>query len=226
MSWSNALPRQPTERCLSEAPADPAARLSQGRPGILFVLSGPSGVGKDAVIGHLKEHKVPLHYTVTCTTRSVRPGEVQGVHYHFVSAACFADMKSHGDLLEFARVHGNEYGTPLAQVRDALASGKDVLLKIDVQGAAQVKQRAPNAVFIFLAPPSMAELICRLTGRQTESQAELEMRIANAYEEMKHLPEYDYVVVNYADRLDEAVRSIQAIIAAEGCRVEPRQVKL
>ncbi|MCL5027299.1 MAG: guanylate kinase [Chloroflexi bacterium] len=200
--------------------------MRQGRPSILFVLSGPSGVGKDAVIGRLKECGVPLHYTVTCTTRSIRPGEVQGVDYHFMSAECFADMEKHGDLLESANVHGNRYGTPLAQVQDALATGKDVLLKIDVQGAAKVKQRAPDAVFIFLAPPSMSELIGRLTNRRTESQAELETRVLNAYGEMKQLPEYDYVVVNYADRLDEAVSCIRAIISAEGCRVQPRQVKL
>ncbi len=213
-------PRRPA------GPVDPAERLCRPRPGILFVLSGPSGVGKDAVIARLKHSGVPLHYTVTCTTRSRRPGEEDGVAYHFVDQERFERMYIGGELLECANVHGYHYGTPLAQVREALAAGNDVLLKIDVQGAAQVKRRAPDAVFIFLAPPGMNELIARLAQRQTESAQEMETRIANAYEEMKHLPEYDYVVVNYADRLGEAVSCIKAIITAEGCRVTPRRIEL
>jgi guanylate kinase len=203
---------------------DPAELLTRPHSGILFVLSGPSGVGKDAVLNSLVRRGLPLHVTVTCTTRAMRLGEKDGVSYHFVSLDRFAEMQAQGELLEWAMVHGNKYGTPAQQVRDAFARGSDVLLKIDVQGARQVKRRVPEAVLIFLAPPSMKELVSRLTQRSTESVADRETRIANAYEEMAHLSEYDYVVVNYAHRLEEAVERILAIVVAEGCRVKPRKV--
>ncbi len=195
-------------------------------PGLLIVFSGPSGVGKDAVISRLKEQDYPLHFTVTATTRPMRSGEVFGVSYFFVSNEGFHNLIRQDQLLEWANVYGNLYGTPIQQVRDALAAGKDVLLKIDVQGAAQVKKRVPNAVFIFLGPPDMKHLIARLTQRGTESPEEVATRARNAYEEMKHLPEYDYLVINHELQLDEAVDKIKSIIVAEKCRVKPRAIKL
>lgn len=196
------------------------------QPALLFVLSGPSGVGKDAVINRLKEKRCPWHFTVTVTTRPPRPGEVHGASYFFVSQEEFERMKQQGELLEWAVVHGYRYGTPVKQVRDALRLGKDVFLKIDVQGAAQIKRRVPGAVLIFLGPENMESLIARLTQRGTESPEQLETRIRAAYEEMKRLPEYDYLVINPEQRLDEAVSLIECIVAAEKSRVKPRKIEL
>lgn len=200
---------------------------SEGRrTGILFVISGPSGVGKDTVIARLRERQVPLSYAITATTRPMRPGEVHGVSYYFVSQEEFDRMRDGGELLEWAVVHGRCYGTPRSSLRDLIAAGKDVLLKIDVQGAALVKQRVPDAVFIFLAPSNLLELVQRLAARGTESEAERELRINNAHREMEDLPNYDYVVVNHHDRLDETVMKVEAIVRAERCRVKPRQIDL
>ncbi|MHB1415847.1 MAG: guanylate kinase [Chloroflexota bacterium] len=196
------------------------------RQGLLIVLSGPSGVGKDTVIVRLKEKHVSLHYTVTVTTRAKRCGEVHGVNYFFVTPDEFARLRREGELLESAVVHGNNYGTPRGQVREALAAGKDVLLKVDVQGAAQIKERVPDAVFIFLAPPSLNELFERLKARGTESEPELTLRFGNAHREMADLGRYDYVVVNHRDCLDETVEKVASIITAEHCRVKPRHVEV
>jgi len=191
---------------------------------LLFVFSGPSGVGKDTVINALKHQGVPMHFAVTMTTRPMRPGEKNGVDYYFVTPAEFRAAIERDELLEWAEVHGHLYGTPRTQVRRALASGQDVMLKIDVQGAAQVKQRVPEAVFIFLAPPSQEQLIERLRSRGTECGEVLQRRLANARAEMARLPEYDYVVVNHEGRIDEAVYQVKAIITAEKLRVRPRQI--
>jgi guanylate kinase len=198
----------------------------EGRPGILFVFSGPSGVGKDTVIMRLKERGFPIRTAVTATTRKMRAGEVNGKSYFFVSRDEFDQMRDAGELLEWAVVHGNCYGTPRSTLREAIAAGEDALLKIDVQGAAIVKEKVPNAVFIFLAPPSVAELVARLTGRGTESASELQIRLGNAHREMEDLPKYDYVVVNHNERLDETVDKIEAIIMAERCRVKPRRISI
>jgi guanylate kinase len=197
-------------------------------PGLLFVLSGPSGVGKDEAIKLLKERPdFCMHHVVTATTRAIRPNEVDGVHYHFVSREEFARMQRDGELLEWALVHkGYYYGTPARQVREHLARGTDVLLKIDVQGAAQVKQRLPDAVFVFLAPPSLKVLEERLRGRNTESPEQLAIRIGDATREMAALPNYDYCVVNHEGRLSEAVDRLAAIIEAERCRVKRRVIDL
>ena len=195
-------------------------------PPILFVLSGPSGVGKDAVLARLKETGLPLHYTVTATTRPPRPGEVPGVSYHFCSAEEFARLRADNRLLESAEVHGHYYGTPREQVRDALRAGQDVMLKIDVQGAAQIKANVPQAVFIFLAPPSLEHLIGRLHNRGTEAHDEFRRRVRDACREMKRWPDYDYVVVNQEQRLEAAVERVKAIILAEKCRTKPRQIAL
>ncbi len=157
-------------------------------PSLLFVLSGPSGVGKDAVINRLKEKCCPWHFTVTVTTRPPRPGEIHGQSYFFATQEEFEQMKQRDELLEWAFVHGYYYGTPIKQVREALRNGKDVFLKIDVQGAAQIKRRIPDAVFIFLGPEKVESLYARLAQRGTESPEQMATRLRNAYEEMKHLP--------------------------------------
>ncbi len=199
----------------------------QDRPrSLLIVLSGPSGVGKDAILSQLRAKLPSCHFTVTVTTRSRRPQERDGVDYIFVSEQRFRDMLEKGELLEYALVYGNWYGVPKAQVRDALARGRDVLIKADVQGAATIKRLAPEAVVIFLAPASLQELESRLHNRHTESPEGLARRLQVAREEMKRLSEFDYVVVNADARMDLAVTQIEAIITAEKCRVQPRVVSL
>jgi len=193
---------------------------------LLIVLSGPSGAGKDRVLARMKELGYPFHFVVTVTTRPKRPGEVDGVDYHFVSEAEFAEMLEAGELLEHAVVYGQHKGVPKEEVRRALASGKDVIMRIDVQGAATIRRLVPEAVLIFLTASSEEELIRRLKKRKTETPEELERRIATVREEMKRLPEFDYVVVNRDGALDEAVRTIAAIITAEKCRVRQRKIEL
>ena len=205
----------------------PAGRSCLPPPrGLLFVLSGPSGVGKDAVIQRLKEQQIGLHFAVTVTTRAERPGEVHGVNYYFATAEDFNRMRERDELLEWAVVHGNNYGTPVGPIRQALDRGEDVLLKIDVQGAAQVKQRVPDAIFLFLAPTSIEQLVQRLNHRGTESPEEQERRTRDACEEMKRLSDYDYVVVNYEEKLDQAVKYLKSVIVGERCRVHPRRIRL
>lgn len=191
---------------------------------LLFVLSGPSGVGKDAVMARLRQQGFPLRFAVTATTRRQRKGEVHGADYFFVPDAEFDRMIEQDELLEWAVVHGHRYGVPREQLRKILQSGQDVLIRVDVQGAATIRAKVPGAVLIFLAPPSMESLIKRLSRRGTETPEELATRIANAAEEMKHLPEFDYRVVNPDDGLDEAVEKVKAIVVAEKCRVHRRQV--
>lgn len=192
--------------------------------GLLFVLSGPSGVGKDAAIERLKALHVNIYHVITATTRKIRPGEAHGVDYFFHSVDEFTRLRANNELLEWALVHDNLYGTPRGQVRDELARGNDVLLKIDVQGARQVKSKVPNAIFIFLAPPSIDELVARLKQRRTESETEQMRRVQNAYIEMEAVDSYDYLVVNHDSRLDDAVHQIGCIIEAERCRVHRRVV--
>ena len=196
------------------------------RRGLLVVLSGPSGVGKDAAIAHLKKQGFEIYHVVTATTRARRPNESDGVDYFFKSAAEFEGMIARDELLEWSWVHGHQYGPPLAQVRQKLDEGQDVLLKIDVQGAAKVKKRSRDAIFIFLAPPSIEDLVKRLHERNTDSAEAVKLRIANAYTEMEALPAYDYVVINRAGQLDRAVDEIRCIITAERLRVQPRRAEL
>lgn len=193
---------------------------------LLIVLSGPSGVGKDTVLRRMKELNMPVHFVVTTTTRPQRPGEVNGVDYIFVSMGEFADMIERGELLEYAIVYGDYKGIPKKQVREALASGKDVIMRIDVQGAATIRKLVPDAVFIFLSASSEQEMIERLWARKTESPDALKMRIATARQEMRRLHEFDYFVINRAGRLDETVDQIMAIIKAEHCRTKPRKIVL
>lgn len=193
---------------------------------LLVVLSGPSGVGKDAVLTRLREWGHPYHFAVTVTTRPRREREREGVDYHFVSPARFQEMVDGEELLEWAKVYDNWYAVPRQQLQQALGGGQDVLVKVDVQGAATIKSLVPQAAFIFLVPPSMEELEERLRQRHTESTTDFALRLEMAREEMKGLPMFDYVVVNHQDRVDWAASQIEAIIKAEKCRVSPRVIKL
>ena len=177
---------------------------------LLIVISGPSGVGKDTVIKRLLELDPNLRYSVSYTTRSPRPGEVDGVNYHFVSRAEFERLIPEGAFLEHATYDGNLYGTPIAPLDDVRASGHDIVLKIDVQGAEQVRKRAPDALRIFLAPPSMDELLRRRTQRHSESARDQASRQRIAEDEMALAPHFDHAVVN--DDLERAAREILEII--------------
>ena len=193
---------------------------------LLVVISGPSGAGKDSVVARMKELGYPFHFVVTATTRPKRPGEVDGVDYHFLSEEEFLALLEKGELLEHAIVYGQHKGIPKEEVRKALASGKDVIMRLDVQGAATIRRLVPDAVLIFIVPSSEEEMIRRLKRRRTESLEELERRIATAREEMKRVKEFDYVVVNRDGALDEAVRAVVAIITAERCRVKRRKIEI
>jgi len=193
-------------------------------PPLLIVISGPSGAGKDSVIRRMKELGVPLHFVVTMTTRPPRPGEEDGKDYIFVSEEEFERVLKEGGFLENAIVYGHRYGVPKEQVRKALESGKDVVMRVDVQGARTLRRLVPEAVFIFLIPSSEEELVRRLKARSTEDEKALELRLSIAREEMKSLGEFDYVVINADGRLDEAVQKIMAIITAEKCRTKPRKI--
>ena len=184
--------------------------------GILFVLTGASGVGK----GTVRKAAVPdlgdVHFSVSATTRARRAHEIDGVHYRFVDANAFQALLERGELLEHAEYVGDRYGTPAAPVDEALAQGRDVILEIELDGARQVRARRPEAVMLFLAPPSLAELERRLRGRGTDSEAKIQRRLARAREELKALREFDYVIVN--DRLRDAVLAFQSVIRAERLR--------
>lgn len=197
----------------------------QGGP-LLVVLSGPSGVGKDAVLRHMKCLKRPWFFAVTATTRPQRAGEVHGVDYLFIEPFQFQQMVHQGEFLEHALVYGNLYGVPKSPVREALTSGLDVIIKADIQGAATIRKQVPQCTLVFLAPPSLGELERRLQQRKTESKQDFDIRIETAKSEMEHLCTFDYVVVNENDRLDETVAAIDAIIAAEKCRIPPRRAAL
>ena len=193
---------------------------------LLLVLSGPSGVGKDLLLSRLREAGRPYHFTVTATTRPIRSGEQDGLDYHFVSKQDFEAMIANDELLEWATVHGNYYGVPKAQVMDALGRGQDVILKIDVQGAATVRRLAPEALFIFLSSPSDSELERRLRGRRSESEESLATRIEQAQYELQEAEKFDYTVIHHTDATDEAALKIEDIIRRERRRDPPRRVVL
>jgi guanylate kinase len=192
---------------------------------LLIVLSGPSGAGKDAVLSRLKESGYPLEFITTVTTRPQRARE-KNAAYHFVSEENFQRMLESKELLEWARVYDNWYGVPKQPVRQALEAGRDIMVKVDVQGAATIKKILPQAVFIFLMPPSREELASRLKERRTELPLDLDLRLKTAEEEIEQLPLFDYVVVNKRDEIDSAVSAIEAIITAEKSRVTPREISL
>ena len=196
------------------------------RQGLLFVLSAPSGTGKDTVINALKQQGMDFYVVASVTTRAPRPGESEGNPYHFISEEEFKRLVDEGELLEYANVHGHWYGQPRQVIRDNLRAGRDVLLKIDVQGAATIRRKVPQAIFIFLVPSSLEELAQRLATRQTETEEERLRRLADARKELMQQYWYDYVVVNRQGHLQEAVDQLRAIILAEHARTHPRHIDI
>lgn len=186
--------------------------------GTLIVLSGPSGVGKSTVIKELLSKRENIYFSVSFTTRSPRTGEVNGVNYNFVCRDEFERMIQANELLECAEYVGNYYGTSMKVIQDHLEQGTDVLLDIEVQGAAKVRERCPEAVLIFIAPPSMQELEHRLMGRNTDGSDVIQKRLERAREECREIPMYDYIVLN--DTVESAVNKIISILTAENCRVQ------
>lgn len=193
---------------------------------LLIVISGPSGVGKDSVLQGLKQRGLPIHFVVTATTRPRRANETHGIDYFFVSKEEFARMIDKDELIEYAIVYNDYKGIPKQQVREALRSGKDVIMRLDVQGAATVRKLAPEAVLIFITTASEEELVERLKKRKTESAEDLSLRIATARQELKRVEEFDYVVVNEDGRLEQTIQTVVSIIEAEHHRVQPRRVSL
>jgi guanylate kinase len=201
----------------------------EGAPGAqLVIISGPSGVGKDTIIDALRDRprEPDYHYVVTCTTRGPRPGEIPGTSYHFLTRAEFRELREAGELLEANEVHGNWYGTPRREVARALAEGHDVILKIDVQGAQVVKDRVPDALLVFIVPPSLEALFQRLRSRATETADELEIRQRNAAIELARQGDYDRVVVNDDGEVERTAAEIEAIIVQEKRRNADRRIRV
>ena len=188
--------------------------------GQLIVLSGPSGVGKSTVIAELFGQRENIYFSVSYTTRQPRPGEQDGVNYNFVDRAEFERMIADNELLEYAEYVDNYYGTSLKAINDRLDAGTDVLLDIEVQGAAKVRECCPEALFIFIIPPSFEELSRRLHGRNTDSEDVIQGRLEKARSEFKDIPKYDYLVIN--DKVANAVREIESILTAAECRMKNR----
>ena len=205
--------------------SDPDFNTYQPRP-LLIILSGPSGVGKDTVLQRMQERNLPFHFVVTATTRPIRPNEINGRDYFFVSHDEFARMIEEDELLEYAIVYNDYKGIPKQQVREALASGKDVVMRIDVQGTATIRKLAPEALLVFLTTQNEPELVSRLQERKTETPEGIKLRIATARQELKRINEFDYVVINSDFQLDETVDTLTAIIQAEHHRINPRKVDL
>jgi guanylate kinase len=205
---------------------DVANPFHRERLPLLIVISGPSGVGKDSVVQRMKEREFPFHFVVTATDRPPRPNEVYGRDYYFYTTAEFEQMILDGELLEHACVYGQHKGIPKAHVRQALDSGQDVVMRVDVQGADTVKRIIPAAITVFLMCESEAELIARLRERRTESEEALQNRLKTAHLEIARIPEFDYVVANRHDALDETVDDVAAIIRAEHCRAVLHRVRL
>jgi guanylate kinase len=206
-----------------------ADNTTEGPAGaMLIIISGPSGVGKDTIIDALRDRprSPDYHYVVTCTTRQPRPGEVPGVSYQFLTEKQFHALDDAGELLESAEVHGNHYGTPRREVSDALVAGYDVILKIDVQGAAAVKERVPDALLVFIVPPTLEALFQRLRSRATETADELEIRQRNAAIELARQGDYDRVVVNETGEIARTAAEIEAIIEQEKRRNPDRRMRI
>jgi guanylate kinase len=193
---------------------------------LLIVISGPSGAGKDTILQRMKERELPFHFVVTATTRPRRENEIHGRDYFFVSKEEFARMIDEDELIEYAIVYGDYKGIPKQQVRDALTSGQDVVMRIDVQGAETVRKLAPDAVLIFITVDNEEELLTRLRERKTETADALMLRMATARKELLRVNAFDYVVLNRDFHLDETVDTIRAIIHSEHHRVKPRTVSL
>lgn len=197
--------------------------MQSKRTGLLFVVSGPSGAGKSTVLARVLSATPHVRFSSSATTRPPRPGEQDGVDYLFIDEARFEAMIENNEFLEWARVYQHYYGTPVQFVDQMLNDGIDVILDIDVQGGRQVHARRSDAIFIFLAPPSLEELERRLVGRHTETDEKLRLRLEGARTELRAIPEYDYLVVN--DQVGEAVLRVQSIVEAERSRV-PRILPL
>jgi guanylate kinase len=205
--------------------SDPDYNVHHPQP-LLIVISGPSGAGKDTVMQSMQERGLPFHFVVTATTRPQRANEVHGRDYFFVSKEEFARLINQDELIEHAIVYGDYKGIPKQQVREALASGKDVVMRIDVQGAETVRKLAPEALMIFITTENEQDLVHRLETRKTETADSLALRIATARKELNRVEAFDYVIVNRDFHLDETVDTIRAIIDAEHHRVKQRKVEL
>ncbi len=193
---------------------------------LLVVVSGPSGVGKDAMLALVREQRPEVFWAITATTRAVRPGEEHGVHHLFHTREEFLELLERGELLEHAEVYGNLYGVPKAPVREALAEGRDAIVRTDVQGAASIRALAPDALLIFVAPPSLEELERRLRSRDTESAEETALRVEMSRQEMRDAAWFDAVIVNETGGLENAAQEVMAVIERERQRVPPRTVRL
>lgn len=192
----------------------------------LFIVSGPSGVGKDTVIEVLRQRYPEAYFAVTATTRPRRPGEIDGYHYYFMDPAAFAERKREGEFLESAVVYGFDYGVPRGPIRAALARGQDVFIKVDVQGADSIRSLVPRAIAIFIAPESMTSLLHRLRSRKSDDAEVVMRRFGTASRELAKAPEFDYVIFNESDRVEQTVDQICAIVQAEGCRTTQHDVNV
>lgn len=190
------------------------------RKGKAFIISGPSGVGKSTVLGELLKKRKDIYFSVSATTRAPRPGEVDGVHYHFLDVDTFRRWIEQNEFFEHAEFVGNYYGTPKKYVYEAMENGKDVILDIEVQGAMQVKAKMPEVVRIFIAPPNWTELERRLTNRGTDSADKIQKRLQRAKDDFDTANIYDYFVIN--DTVEGAVAELDAIMTAEHCKPEER----
>ncbi len=193
---------------------------------LMIIISGPSGVGKDSVVKRLMERDTSFHFVVTTTSRERREHEIEGIDYFFVSKEKFEDMIAADEMIEYALVYDQYKGAEKKQVRDAFASNKDVIVRLDVQGAASYRKMFPEALLIFLLPSSEEELIFRLRDRGTETEESIALRMATTRKELEYLPIFDYIVHNPAGKLDQAVDTLQAIITAEHHRIQQRKVSI
>jgi len=192
----------------------------------MIVISGPSGVGKDSVLRAMKDSELPIHHVVTVNTRAPRPDEKEGVDYFFVSREKFEDMIANHELIEYSHVYDDYKGVPKSQIQDALDSGKDVVLRLDVQGAAKIKNIYPQAISIFLLPSSQDDWYKRLGGRRLGNEKDLDKRILTVQEELVQARDFDYLVVNEQNKLAQTVQLIEAIITTEHLRAKPRKIEL
>ncbi len=193
---------------------------------LVIVISGPSGVGKDAILNRLKDRDHSFEFITTMTTRCKRPNERHQIDYNFVSNEEFQKLLHDDGLLEKANVYGNWYGVPKEPVKQALAKGKDIIIKVDVQGAANIKKILPQAVFVFIVPPSLEELSNRLMQRCTETDSDLTLRLKTAESEMQQIFNFDYLVNNPCNDIESAIKDILSIVTAEKCRVNQRKIEL
>jgi guanylate kinase len=224
--WQSAGMKSVVDDRLGEGADDLIRDLRALRRPRVFIISGPSGVGKDTAIEQLRERFPDAFFAVTATTRNRRPGEIDGVHYYFLTEQDFRERLAEGEFLESATVYGNLYGVLKGPVRAALARGQDVFVKVDVQGAAEIRRLMPTAIAIFLAPESAATLLQRLKHRKTDDPAQLMGRFATATRELGAAREFDYIVFNNQDRLEEALESIVAIVRAESNRCSQPEIQL